>query len=230
MNYWGIIPAAGRGVRMAQERPKQYLSINGSYVLEYSIAVLLQYPGTRSIVVSLAQNDQHWSGTRYSNSDRILVCDGGRQRMYSVWNALRHLRDHTDVAADDWVLVHDAVRPCLSYSTLERLVSELKEDPVGGILSSPINDSVKEDDGNGCVRRNLERHRLHLALTPQMFRYSLLFNALEQAVKKNVVVSDEAHVMEITGHRVRLVASSSFNVKLTHPDDLTPAGHWLSRS
>jgi 2-C-methyl-D-erythritol 4-phosphate cytidylyltransferase len=154
--FWAVIPAAGVGARMAADRPKQYLQLGGRTILEHSLGCFLDHPSLKGLVVSLAGDDPYWPGLACAADPRIERADGGTERSGSVLNALLHL--HALGASDeDWVLVHDAARPNLSRDDLDKLLSELADDPVGGLLAVPARDTLKRVDKPGrlapCVGR-----------------------------------------------------------------------------
>ncbi len=224
---WGVVPAAGVGRRMGGERPKQYLPLLGRTVLEHSLAVLLDHPRMEAVAVAVQASDPHWPGLGMARDPRVVTAPGGEERMHSVLNGLRALEDRA--AEEDWVLVHDAARPCLHPTDLARLVETLEGHPVGGLLALPMADTVKRADGEGAVVETVDRSHLWRALTPQMFRYRLLREALEAAVASGEMVTDESQALERLGMRPRLVAGSADNIKITHPGDLELAALFLQR-
>ena len=230
--YWGIVPAAGRGDRFKAGMPKQYLHVVGSYLIDHSLAALWRRDLFGGTVVSLAEDDVWWQQTRSSQHGRVITCRGGISRAQSVMNALRCLSAGAfgEVTDDDWVLVHDAVRPCLSEQDLSALIESLSDDEVGGLLAAPGNDTLKlinADAAGSRVVCSLERGTIMRALTPQMFRFGLLYRALDAALKKDIVVYDEAQAMELAGHGVRIVAGDGANVKLTYAHELPQVEAWL---
>lgn len=215
---WGVVPAAGGGKRMGTEVPKQYIKVEGSYILDYSIRALLSCGAIEKVTVALAQRDQWWYDTDASQNARVQSCRGGEHRFASVINALNHLTA-AGVSADDWIVVHDGVRPCLARRELEHLLSEIADEAAGGILAIPIDDTVKRING-GYIRETLERKHLARAATPQIFRYRTLQQAFETAQRDNFVPPDEAAAVERAGYNVKTVACSSNNIKVTRPQDL----------
>lgn len=216
---WAVIPAAGRGERMSAGGPKQYRTLCGRSVLEHALAPFLAHQGIHGIVVVLAAADQAWDALACARNARIRTARGGAERMFSVANGVQALEG--DAARDDWVLVHDAARPCLRAQDLDRLIAELEEDDVGGLLAIPVADTVKRaEDSAARVVATLERGGLWAAQTPQMFRYDLLRRALAFCAERNQAVTDEAAAVEALGLRPRLVVGSTRNVKVTCDDDL----------
>jgi len=221
---WGVVPAAGIGRRMGGDRPKQYLILSGRTVLEHSVARLLAHPQMTMVAVARRDDDPYWPTLPLAADARVIAAPGGAERMHSVLNGLRAL----PAADDDWVLVHDAARPCLRRADLEALVSTLADHPVGGLLALPMADTVKRVAEEAVVE-TVDRSHLWRALTPQMFRYRLLRDALEAALEAGVVVTDEAQAVERRGLRPRVVAGSADNIKITHPGDLELAALFLRR-
>ena len=202
-------------------------------MLDHSIAALLRGDVLRAVVVSISEDDVLWQRTRHSGDPSVTTCVGGTNRMRSVMCALDTLKERADEG--DWVLVHDAVRPCLSGRDLSSLIEELGSgDGVGGLLVAPVSDTMKQvrHDAAGrlTVERTLDRGRLVRALTPQMFRFGLLAAAIDHALRKGVEVGDEAQAMEFAGHAVHAVEGDGANVKLTYPHELPLIEDWLARN
>lgn len=220
--FWAVIPAAGIGARMAADRPKQYLQLGRQTILEHSLDCFLDHPTLKGVVVSVAEEDPYWPGLRCANDPRIQCAAGGRERADSVLNALLLL--HAQGAADDdWVLVHDAARPNLARSDLDKLLSELADDPVGGLLAVPARDTLKRADATGRVSATVDRTTVWQAYTPQMFRFGMLHRALAECLVADVAVTDESSAIEWAGHAPRLIEGRSDNIKVTRPEDL----EWL---
>ncbi len=216
--FWGVVPAAGSGSRMGGERPKQYLELDGTPVLQRTLEALLTLDQLQTVMVALAPGDERWQALPAASYPRVEVTTGGRERADSVLACLRALEARA--AAEDWVLVHDAARPCLGAAELLRLVETLVDDGVGGLLAIPVSETVKRADGDGRVLETVERDGLWLAQTPQMFRFGLLKSSLESALEDGRAVTDEASAVEQAGHRPRLVAGEPGNIKITRPGDL----------
>jgi len=197
--FWAVIPAAGVGARMAADRPKQYLQLGGRTILEHSLGCFLDHPGLKGLVVSLAVDDPYWPNLACATDPRITRVDGGEERSGSVLNALLYL--HSQGASDDdWVLVHDAARPNLSRDDLDKLLFELADDSVGGLLAVPARDTLKRADKHGRVLETVDRTPIWQAYTPQMFRLGALHRALADSLVSDVVITDEASAMEWAGH------------------------------
>lgn len=204
---------------MQADRPKQYLQVAGKTLLEHTVELFLGYPGLRGIVLPLAADDPWWPGLPLAQHDLIQRVEGGAERADSVLQGLEQLR-RQGAQESDWVLVHDAARPLLPLEDLERLLQELAQDLVGGLLAVPARDTLKQSDAQGRVAATLPREAVWHALTPQMFRLGLLHEALVTAAAAGVQVTDEASAVEWLGYAPRLVEGSSINFKLTRPEDL----------
>lgn len=224
---WGVIPAAGVGSRMEQSTPKQYLEIAGKTLLEHSLAALLGCAGIERVAVALQAQDTFARSLALLDDPRVIRAQGAAQRSGSVLAGLRALE--SVAAADDWVLVHDAARPCLAAASVKALIETVVASGVGGLLAEPVVDTVKRADANGYVEQTLDRSCLWRAQTPQMFRLGELVAALEAAERDGRTITDEASAMELAGHRVQLVAGSSTNLKVTLPQDLALAQWYLTR-
>jgi 2-C-methyl-D-erythritol 4-phosphate cytidylyltransferase len=226
MRYWLVMPAAGSGSRFGPDLPKQYAALAGRTVLEWALAPFLDDARCAHIVVALASDDGGFAdvaqrlGAQYAA--RFSTVTGGAQRSQSVRNALGALASRA--AADDWVLVHDAARPCLAAQDLERLLSEVATHAVGGLLAVPAADTLKRARGaagsGALVGETVERSGLWRALTPQMFRYGALGAALDAAHAAGRHPTDEAQALEWCGEKALLVEGAATNLKLTTSADL----------
>lgn len=225
-NHWAVLAAAGAGRRMGVECPKQYLRLAGRSVLEHSLDRLLALPAVRGAVVVLAAGDTRFSTLNYRSDKPLWRAEGGAERCRSVFNGLLALNGR--VAEGDWVLVHDAARPCVRHTDLERLMTELADDPVGGLLAVPLRETLKRADGSGRIVATEPRETLWQAQTPQMFRYGLLYQALQAAIATDRSVTDEASAVEALGLRPRLIAGHYDNLKITTTEDLVLAEYYLS--
>ncbi len=210
--FWAVIPAAGVGARMAADRPKQYLQLGGRTILEHSLGCFLDHPCLKGLVVSLAIDDPYWPSLACANDPRIQRADGGSERSGSVLNALLQL-NALGASDEDWVLVHDAARPNLSRDDLDKLLAELADDPVGGLLAVPARDTLKRVDRHGRVVDTIDRSLIWQAYTPQMFRLGALHRALADSLVADALITDEASAMEWSGQAPRLVEGRSDNIK-----------------
>lgn len=218
--YFAIVPAAGSGSRFGAEKPKQYLSLLGRPLIFHTLAALVACHEIERVWVVLSPDDPYWPQYDWSELGpklETLRC-GGATRAESVTNGLRAAS--MVASADDWVLVHDAARPCLSQPMLTTLINELNDDPVGGILAVPVADTLKRAGADQRITATEARDGLWQAQTPQMFRYGLLTEALE----KCRAVTDEASAVEALGFAPKLVGSATTNLKVTFPADLAMAG------
>jgi len=222
------MPAAGRGTRFGSERPKQYLSIAGRPLIEHSLRALLGHPDIHGVMVAISPEDPYWAGWREMDGKPVLTCIGGTERADSVLAALQALPQ--TVSEDQWVLVHDAARPCLRAVDLSRLLAIGRADPVGAILATPLRDTLKRGNVDHQVTSTEPRERLWRAQTPQMFRRGGLTRALQAAMRGGVAITDEAMAMERIGLKPRLVEGSEDNIKVTTPADLALAEFILSRA
>ena len=223
--YWAVVPAAGAGSRMAADRPKQYLPLAGRSVIEHSLDRLLNHLQISGAVVAISRGDGYWAALGYRHEKSLRLAMGGTERCHSVLNALAVLGEQ---AADtDWVLVHDAARPCLRSEDVDRLIVRCKGHPVGGILAVPVKDTIKKAGPGGEISETVDRATLWHAQTPQMFRLGDLRSALEQALDAQVLVTDEASALERLGRKPLLVEGHADNIKITRPEDLALAEFYL---
>lgn len=224
--YFAIVPAAGSGSRMGATQAKQYLPLAGRVLIEHTLAVLCAAPQLSAVVVVLAPDDRDWAALDCSRWGGKLhaVYRGGATRAQSVLAGLEALRSELafELAEEDWVLVHDAARPCLSADQLARLIAELGNDDVGGLLAVPVADTLKRADATQRVTATVTRDQLWQAQTPQQFRAGLLRRALHDSGTSHQV-TDEASAVEALGLQPRLVMSDASNLKVTYPQDLSLA-------
>lgn len=217
--HYAIVPAAGSGSRFGSEKPKQYLDLIGRPLIFHTLKALTACPDIERVWVVLAPDDPWWPRFDWSELGPKLetVRCGGVTRAASVSNGLRAAA--MVAADDDWILVHDAARPCLSAAMLDALFAELADDPVGGILAVPVADTIKRADAERRVAATEPRDSLWQAQTPQMFRYG----QLEKSLKNEMAVTDEAGAIEAMGLKPKLVRGDSTNLKVTYPADLALA-------
>lgn len=226
ISNWAIVPAAGSGSRMAADVPKQYLKILGKTILEHTVERLASHPQITGVVVAIAPDDKYWDSLSFNTNKPVVKTLGGAERCHSVKNALyevtRHAKDQ------DWVLVHDAARPCLRHEDLDKLFKQLSQHMVGGLLGYPVKDTMKRADDKQRVAETVDRSHLWHALTPQMFRLHLIKKVLNESIQKGVVVTDESSAMEQAGYQPKLVEGHADNIKITTPEDLAVAEALLS--
>lgn len=214
--FIAIVPAAGSGSRMGAECPKQYLPLADRPLMWHALATLVAVPRIARVCVVLSPQDEWWETLDWSTLGAKLqvLRVGGATRADSVGNALAALA--AEVSPDDWMLVHDAARACISTAQVEALIDTLVDDPVGGILAQPVADTLKRSDAAGRVAATVSREAMWQAQTPQMFRHGLLTRALAASR----AVTDEAGAIEALGLAPRLVAADATNFKITYPQDM----------
>ena len=227
VKYWAVVPAAGIGKRMQSDRPKQYLEIAGRPLIEYAISQLMADPHIEGVVVAISAEDEYWPALEIALDKPLWVVEGGVERCHSVLNALQELA--TRANEDDWVLVHDAARPCVRAEDITHLITKLTNDDVGGLLAVPVRDTMKRAGTNQRVIATEDREGLWHALTPQMFRFGKLRHALEQALEDESLVTDEASAMEQAEYEPLLVEGHADNIKVTRPEDLALAAFYLQQ-
>ena len=224
---WAIVPAAGRGTRFGSGTPKQYQQILGLTLIEHSLRALLGHPEVDAVMVALSPDDPFWAGWREMEGKPIYTCQGGVERADSVLAALQALP--ATVSEDQFVLVHDAARPCLRAVDLSKLFAIGLADPIGAILAAPVRDTLKRANEEGRSTMTEPREQLWRALTPQMFRRGGLTRALQASMRVGAKVTDEAMAMERLGLKPKLVEGSEDNIKVTTPADLALAEFILRR-
>ena len=216
-----IVPAAGIGSRMGAECPKQYLSLEGKCILEHTLERLLSHPAIARVIVALAPHDRWFETLAVAADPRVWRVEGGSERAWSVLNGLH-------VAQGEWVLVHDAARPCLTHGDLDRLIATAMACD-GAILGSRVRDTMKRTDAAGNILATVDREQLWHALTPQMFPTGPLRRALEEGLALGAAITDEASAMERAGFAVRMVEVRADNIKVTRPEDLSLAELYLQQ-
>jgi 2-C-methyl-D-erythritol 4-phosphate cytidylyltransferase/2-C-methyl-D-erythritol 2,4-cyclodiphosphate synthase len=228
LHYWLIMPAAGSGRRFGTQLPKQYAPLLGRTVIEWALAPFVADTRCLGVVVALAPQDPWWSQVAARLPDHLSTVAGGSERSRSVLNGLRALGARAD--AQDWVLVHDAARPCLPPTDLTKLLRELRDEKTGGLLAAPSADTLKfgPTGGAAAVERTVDRTGLWRALTPQMFRFGALRAALEAAHAAGRSPTDESQALEWMGARPLLVEGSAANMKVTTAQDLVLAAAILT--
>ncbi len=223
--FIALVPAAGSGSRMGSELPKQYLPLSGRPLIEHTLRALAAHPRIDRVFVVLSPEDGWWEGQGIRHEKLAVLRCGGAVRADSVKNGLKAIA--SEIATDDWVLVHDAARPCLRPEHVDRMLAELADDEVGGILAVPVADTLKRAEAGQRIAETVPREGLWQAQTPQMFRHGLLLKALGAA---GSMVTDEASAIELMGLKPRLVEGDARNLKVTYPRDLELAAlileHW----
>lgn len=217
-SLWCVVPAAGVGSRMGLAFPKQYLKLNDKTILEHTLERLLSIPELSGLVVSISAADAYWPQLALAKNSHIHSVSGGKERCDSVLNSLDYLATFAD--EHDWVLVHDAARPCVTLESINGLIDSTRHHSVGGILGVPVSDTIKRVTAESNIRETVDRRNLWHAQTPQLFRLGLLRASLRQAMDENYSVTDEASAIEFCGHLPLIVEGRSDNIKITRPDDL----------
>jgi len=227
VNYWAVIPAAGVGKRMQQSYPKQYLPLRDKPILQHTLERLDKL-NLAGIAVAISDTDSYWRDLDLQLSTQLIQVQGGRERFHSVFNCLEMLQK-LGAQPQDWVLVHDAVRPCVRQADIEKLMTTLATHSVGGLLALPVRDTMKRADANNNVDKTICREGLWHALTPQMFRLEILKTALDNVLSKEEAVTDDAQAVEMLGHTAKLVEGHADNIKITYPQDLQLAELFLQQ-
>jgi 2-C-methyl-D-erythritol 4-phosphate cytidylyltransferase len=208
---------------MNADRPKQYLELAGKTVIEHTLLRLLNAKVFTAVAVAISDEDPFWPELDVSAHEQIITAAGGKERADSVLSALKSIRP---LASDnDWVLVHDAARPCITAMDIHHLITTLVKDEVGGILALSSHDTLKNVQGSSILG-TLDRSHIWRALTPQMFRYGLLKSALE-AAEGNPAITDEASALELQGLQPKIVEGRPDNIKITRPEDLALAQFYM---
>ena len=217
-----VVPAAGVGSRMQASKPKQYLKINDKTILEHSVYRLLAHERIAKVVVVIGAEDSYFAKTSLANHQDIVITLGGKERADSVLAGLQ-------AAQSEWVMVHDAARPCVRLSDINRLIDTAMNATDGAILAIPARDTIKQADTDGIVA-TIDRNHIWQAMTPQMFKREQLMCAMQQAQQQNLLVTDEASAIELMGGKPKLVAAHSSNIKVTLPEDLALAAFLLTQN
>lgn len=219
-----VLPAAGTGSRMQANCPKQYLTIGNRCILEHAIYTLLQHPRIQRAIVSISFEDQQFARLPIAADPRVSFTIGGKMRADSVLAGLQFSGDA------QWVLIHDAARPCLHFNDLTRLLKITEYSKVGGILAVPVRDTIKRSESRlSTISHTLERQYLWHALTPQLFPLALIKHCLQRALNEGAAITDEASALEYCGYHPLLVHGRSDNIKVTQPEDLALAEFYLTK-
>ena len=222
---FALVAAAGTGTRLGEALPKQYLDLNGRPMIYHALAALAEVSRIEKIFVVLSPVDSHWSQLMAHLVPPRVACltVGGASRAASVANGLAAIR--TDAGLDDWIMVHDAARPCIRAALIEQFIDELENDPIGGLLALPLADTIKLANNELRVEKTLSRENIWRAQTPQMFRYG----ALKKALATKPEATDEAEAIEALGHQPRLVLGDGANLKVTFAADMELARFLLKK-
>lgn len=224
---WAVVPAAGSGKRIGGETPKQYLDLNGKKIIEHTLERLASHPQVAGIVVAISDRDDLWQTVNLPDQARIIDVQGGFERHHSVLNALNRLTEF--IKTDDWVLVHDAARPCVRVEDIDKMISHLIHHPTGGILGVPVADTMKRVDEYQQIVNTVDRAGLWHAQTPQMFRLGELSHAIQHTIDTGIPITDEASAMELQGVMPLLIEGHKDNIKITEQQDLLLAAMILEQ-
>ncbi len=222
-----VVPAAGVGSRMQADRPKQYLKLHGHTVLEHTVQKLLSHPQVNKVVVAVSEGDPYFPALALAKDPRVIRVNGGKERADSVLSALNYICKHE---SNEWVMVHDAARPCFTLQDIDRLIECALSHPVGAILATPVRDTMKRSNAQQDIKHTVERVALWHALTPQMFPTVPLRDALYDGLENKAIITDEASAFERLNLSPALVNGRSDNIKITQPEDLALAEFYLSRN
>ena len=214
--YTVVVPAAGVGKRMRASCPKQYLTINDKTILEHTVQRLLNHEAICHVVIALGEFDEYFPTTSLANNNNVTRVVGGKERVDSVLAGLKIL----NTEQEQWVLVHDAARPCVQHKDLTELIKYCVENDHGGILAAPVRDTMKQATSTGIIDKTLDRSQMWHALTPQMYKTAELTSAIGDALAKDITITDESSAMEAFGYASGLVNGSNDNIKITQPEDL----------
>ncbi len=240
---WGIVAASGIGTRMNTAQPKQYLPLHGWRVVDYALRALCECDFVAGVVVGIRADDRCWAAQPFAHAKLLGASLGGLERAHTVLNALEQLMDTHNAAADDWVMVHDGVRPCVRHTDIERLVAAARAHGDGAVLAVRLTDALKQGNRAGLIERTVEKKNGETtdvagvnnaagawywrALTPQMFRCAALRVALQQSLAQGIVPADESAAMERNGVQPIAVEGHPANLKITVPADLELAEMYL---
>jgi 2-C-methyl-D-erythritol 4-phosphate cytidylyltransferase len=222
-----VVPAAGVGKRMQASCPKQYLTLNEQTILSHTINRLLSHKNIAKVILAISDDDDYFMQTALLDNPNIIKVSGGEERVDSVLSGLQAINEL------DWVLVHDAARPCITHEDIDKLISQCLEKNTGGILAAPVVDTMKlainKNDQVEQVDKTIDRSHLWHAFTPQMFKAKELKEAIIQAKEKGLVITDEASAIEFVGLPCLLIPGRRDNIKITRPEDLILASFYLNQ-
>ena len=216
-----VVPAAGVGSRMGASCPKQYLPLAGKFLIEHTLERLLGHPKVEQVIVAISAGDTFFSTLAVAGHPRVITTLGGAERADSVLNGL-------ELVTSEWVMVHDAARPCITHQDIDLLIREAVT-PDGALLGSRVRDTMKRTDQYGLIQKTVDREQLWHALTPQFFPTTELRSALVEGKAHGAVITDEASAMELAGFRPKMVEGRADNIKVTRPEDLALAALYLQQ-
>ena len=222
LSFSAVIPAAGIGKRVGADIPKQYLQILDKTIIEHSIAPFLAHPDIKKVIVSIAKNDRWFHELALAQHPKLILVEGGKERVDSVLSALKIL------PLEEFVLVHDAARPCLQVSDINKLIGYARQTKNGAMLACRVRDTMKRTDNANIIEQTVDRENLWHALTPQLFNNQALINAIS-GVKDRHLITDEASAIELASGHVTIIEGRSDNLKVTQSEDLLLAEFYLSK-
>jgi len=223
-----IIPAAGIGERMKASKPKQYLKVGDRTILGITLDKFLSYDSVELVVLVISPSDQYFQDLRYIDHEKIVVIDGCDERVGSVHNALTFLFDN-GLPDNTAILVHDAARPCVTHSDIDKVYHSFKQSNKPAFLAVPVVDTLHKIDDNQHVEGPVDRSDLVRALTPQVSAFIDLHNAIKSAIENKLPVTDDISALKLAGHEVEVVFGRNDNIKITEPDDLALAEFYIER-
>ncbi|KEY91098.1 2-C-methyl-D-erythritol 4-phosphate cytidylyltransferase [Candidatus Photodesmus blepharus] len=219
-----VVPAAGVGSRMKIDKPKQYLTLYRKTILEHTVEKLLSHQCINKVVVAIADFDPYYSSLFMVTNPNIIRVAGGKKRVNSVLLGIKHVQEYQ---LSEWVIVHDAVRPCIQLSDIDKVIASALKHDVGAVLALPVRDTIKRANKEQNIRYTVNREKLWHALTPQMFKVEILLHALNNALDSGAVVTDESSALELLGKQPALVLGRTDNIKITYVEDLNLAKCYL---
>ena len=226
---WAIVPAAGIGLRMNREVPKQYEVIGAKTVLHHTLARLCENSNIYGVVVGLSDQDELWAANPFLHEKFGGTFFGGMKREDTVLNGLEFLQNTLKSDVDDWALVHDAARPCVIQADINRVIEASRLSSTGAVLGSRIRDTMKQCADNYVIERTVDRNSYWRAFTPQIFKIKDLASAIQQAKSNRTPVTDESMAMELAGFKPMMVQGHPSNIKITVEEDLEMATTFLEK-
>lgn len=217
--YWVVLPASGIGSRMNTSCPKQYLSFAQSTVIETTLKTLLDFDAIEGAVVVVSKEDDYWPTLKFSHNKPIYTTIGAAERSGSVFCGLQKIREVCDVQ-NLMVMIHDAVRPCITHSDLQLLVDQCEAEQPATFLAHPVTDTLKKSNDSLLSIATVERSNLWRAFTPQVFAFDLIFKALQLVERDTLEITDDVSAVEQLGVHSKIVMGRSDNIKITYPSDL----------
>jgi len=218
-HVWVILPASGIGTRMQASKPKQYLPFQNKTVIEATLDRLLSFNAVEGAVVVLNKDDEYWKALDYQHEKPVLTTIGAKERSGSVLNGLKLLMEQAELN-DLWVMIHDAVRPCVTHSDLDKLLHASLSEREGLFLAHPVTDTLKKSDSDQRCLKTVNRDDLWRAFTPQMFPFKLIFKALTDVLMEGIDVTDDVSAVESLGFSPKIILGQSDNIKITYPQDI----------